>query len=245
MPFRKLPNTDIQRLEALRSASDKANNTPLTELAFNETNFNILKTFYPDFKKEMDERGNALSVQSESTTARIEVEDNCRMFTSHFYQVFNLGVARGKYKVSDRAYYQLDVNQETVPDLKTEQNLRTWTENIINGEPKRTAAGGAEMVNPSIAEVEAVYNTYVIKLTEQSTKKDAYEKEQKDVDNLRAEADELIRDIWDEIEFKFRKDDSSAMRRKAREYGVVYVSRPGEPVDEIKPEEKPIEQPTT
>ena len=49
---------------------------------------------------------------------------------------------------------------------------------------------------------------------------------------FRAGADELITDIWDEIEFKYRKDEPSAMRRKAREYGVVYVSRPGEPVEE-------------
>lgn len=244
MPYRRLPNSDSTYLDALRSAKTKADVIPLETLAFSESNYNKLKVFYPKFQKEMEERGVALSVQSEATTARIAAEEKCRMFVSHFYQVFNLGIAREKYKVSERAYFQLDISQESLPDLKVGEDLRTYAEYIINGDPKRVAAGSAEMINPSKAEVEQVYNEYVTKLTDQSAKKDNYEKEQKDVDNLRAEADELIRDIWDEIEFKFRKDESSAMRRKAREYGVVYISRPGETSDEdtLTTEIKPTEQ---
>ena len=232
MPYRKIPNTDTGRLEALRAIHTKANNTPQENLAISAENFNKLKIFLPIFQKEIEERGTALSVQSEATTQRMAAEEKCRLFVSHFYQVFNLCVAREKYKVSERAYFQLDINQESLPDIRTSESLCTWAENIISGDPKRVAAGSAEMINPSRAEVETVYNEYVTKLNVQSTKKDAYEKEQKDVENLRVEADDLIRDIWDEIEFKFRKDEPSAMRRKAKQYGVIYINRPGEVIAE-------------
>ena len=237
MPYRRMPNSDATRLDALRAVYTKADATPAESLAFSQENYDQLKVLYPQFKKEMDERGTALSVQSESTILRSAAEEKCRLIVSHFLQVFNFGVARGIYKVSERAYFQLDINQENLPDLKTEEGLRSFAENIITGDPKRVAAGGVEMANPSAAEVEAAYNDYVAKLTDQSTKKDTYEKEQKDVDNMRAQIDELIRDIWDEIEFKFRKDEPPALRRKAREYGVVYVSRPGEPEEDVSAQE--------
>ncbi len=244
MPYRKLPNSDAGRLDALRTAKTKADNTPLTELLFSEGNYSNLKTFLPSFQKETDERGTALSAQSEATIGKAEAEEKTKLYVSHFYQVFNFGIARGKYKVSERAFFQLDVSQETVPDLKTAERLKTGAENIIKGDALRVAAGGAEMANPSKAEVEIVYNEYLAKLADQSTKKDVFEKEQKDVDNLRAEADDLISDIWDEIEFKLRKDESSAMRRKAREYGVVYISRAGEPEEGTKTTEPTVIQPT-
>jgi hypothetical protein len=236
MPFRKLPNTDSSRLDALRVAIAKAESTPADQLISRE-NYNLLHTFYPKFKKEIEERGIALSDQSGATIARLAAESKCRMYASHFFQVFNLGIAREKYRVEERAFFGLNVSQETIPSLVSEENLRNYTESIISGDVTRVAAGGAEMSNPSKAEVELAYNDFTAKVNLQSNKKDLYDKEQKDVDDLRAEADELIRDIWDEIEFKCRKDEPAAMRRKAREYGVVYVTRPGEPPEDIAPAE--------
>lgn len=244
MPYRKLPVSDAGRIEALRATKTKADATPATELAFSNENPSRLNTFYPSFLKEVEERGTAFSLQTEATSGKYTAEENCKLLTSHFYQVFNLGIARGKYKVSERAFFNLGINQETIPELSGQESIRTWAENIIKGDLLRVAAGGLEMTNPSKADVEATYNDYITKINDQSLKKDQYEKEQKDVDKLRAEADDLIKDIWDEIEFKYRKDEPSAMRRKAREYGIVYVSRPGEPEEEVKTTEQAVAQPT-
>ncbi len=61
------------------------------------------------------------------------------------------------------------------------------------------------------------------------TAKDAYDGEQADVSNLRPAADQLIKDIWDEVEFSLRQLDAPSLRRRAREWGVTYALRPGEP----------------
>jgi hypothetical protein len=239
MPYRYLPNSDNSRLTAVRKAYEKASSVQPSDLPFSTANRDLLNTLYPKLNKEISERGSALSVQSSATKALLESQEKMKIYISHFFQVFNLGIDMGKYKASERGYFQLDISQESVPDLKSVDNICLLAGNIINGDPKRVAAGCAEMANPSTAEVGAVFQDFSVKLTNQSTSKDIFEKEQKDVDNLRAEADELIRDIWDEIEFAFRKDEPSAMRRKAREFGVVYASRPGEVPEEGAAPETP------
>jgi len=104
---------------------------------------------------------------------------------------------------------------------------------LIKGEAKRIAAGGMPMTNPDIAEVQTAYNAFIVEHNKQSTAKDKYDSEQEDVEDMRPETDEFIlHDLWDEIEFTFRKEEPSSLRRKAREWGVVYVSRPEEEPEE-------------
>ncbi|MCL5027702.1 MAG: hypothetical protein M1480_01645 [Bacteroidetes bacterium] len=235
MPYRELPKSDAGKEDALQIIYGLADAKPASELAFSQANGDKVKVFYPIFKKEIKERGNALSAQSEATTVRAAAEGKCKTYVSHFYQVFNLGVDRDEHKASERAFYKLDVSQETVPLLNNADDIRRNAENIITGEAERVNAGGAPMSNPSKDQVEAAYNDFAAKLKDQTDKKSTYSKEQKDVDDIRAQADELIKDVWDEVEFYYRKLSSAAMRREARIYGVVYVSRPGEPVEEVTP----------
>ena len=235
MPSRELPRSDSGKLDALKKLNDLSGSTPAEELAFSQENAGKVKVFYPSFLKEMQERGTALSAQSNATSARDIAVAKCRMYNSHYFQVFNFGIDRGEHKASERAFYGLDISQESVPPLFTIDDVRRQAENIIKGEVERVNAGGTPMSNPSKDQVEAAYNDFAAKLKDQTDKKSIYSKEQKDVDDIRAQADELIKDVWDEVEFYYRKLPSAAMRREARVYGVVYVSRPGEPVEETTP----------
>lgn len=122
----------------------------------------------------------------------------------------------------------MDVSQTTLPQLSSDAELTMWADRIVSGEAARTAAGGTALPFPTVAEVDAELTQYKSLRADQSTKKDAYDSEQEDVEALRADVEALIRDIWDEVEFAFRRDDSPSLRRKAREYGVFYATRPGE-----------------
>ncbi len=229
MPYRDLPKSDDAKGDALRTIFNLANSKTPEELAFSQASIDKVKEFYPVYSKEITERSSALSAQSEATAARVVAESKCRMYVSHFFQVFNMGIDRDEHKASERAFYGLDVSLESVPDMFSADDVRRYAENIIKGEVERVNAGGTAMINPSKDQVEAVYNDFAAKLKDQAEKKTTYSKEQKDVDNIRAQADELIKDVWDEVEFHFRKLPPAAMRREARAYGVVYTSRPGEP----------------
>ena len=84
-------------------------------------------------------------------------------------------------------------------------------------------------VMPSAAEVSTALTAYEGELAFQTAAKDALDGEQEDVNALRPAADQLIKDIWDEVEFALRQLDPPSLRRRAREWGVTYALRPGEP----------------
>ena len=155
-----------------------------------------------------------------------------RMLLSHFFQTLNMGVDRGVFQASDRASYQLDVSQTTLPALSMEADLVMWAERFVSGEATRTAAGGTPVPFPTGAEVDAEFTAYKSLRDAQTGKRQTHDKEQEDVADLRDEVDSLIRDVWDEVEFRFRRDQPASLRRKARDYGIVYVARPGEPDEE-------------
>lgn len=231
MPTIKRPETDVQRLQALEAAKLKADVTPLADLAFSAANLALLLTFLPNFRLQMQERGIALSAQAEATSLSDKAKAALKKFILHFFQVFNLGVDREEYTAAQRAFFQLDVSHDTVPRLITEQEIAMWAERIVSGDAARVTAGGAAMTNPTAAQVGTKRTAYIAAQGDQTVKKTAYDAEQEDVAALREGADELIHDIWDEVEFTFRKDSPSSKRRKAREYGVVYRPNPGEPLN--------------
>lgn len=228
MPSRDLPNTDVKRLQALEAAAAKAAATDPTQLAFTAETKTQLDADLPLFLTEMQQRGTALSEQTEATQALTGQRRRLRMFSSHYLRVFNLAIEREAFAASDRGHYQLPTSQDSLPALTSEADLLLWSQRINAGEAARVAAGGAAMAFPSAAEVQAERDAYVALQADQTTKKDAFDAEAEDVETMREGIDDLIEDIWDEVEFTFRKQSPASLRNKAREYGVVYVSRPGE-----------------
>lgn len=228
MPRIYRPQSNFERLEALEAAKTKADATPAADLAFSADTLTRLNSFLPVFRTEVQQVGSALSAQTAATVIANAAKANTRMHISHFFQVFNLGVQRGVYTAQERAYFNLDVNSADLPRLVTEQEIATWGQRVATGDAARIAAGGAAMSNPTAADVATAYTAYIAAQSDQSTKKDAYDHEQEDVNALDHDADELIADIWDEVEFTFRKESAPSKRRKAREYGVRYIPSPGE-----------------
>lgn len=228
MPVIDRPNTDVQRLQALEAAKLRADLIPPGDLPFSAATLAALLAFLPIFRTEMQQRGSALSAQAASTSVADAAKELLKMFISHFFQVFNLGIERNDYTADQRAHFQLNVNQEELPELSTEMQIHTWANRIVNGDAARVAAGGAAMSNPTAAQVGTKLTAYVTAQGAQSVKKGEYDLEQEDVEGLRPQADEIIADIWDESEFTYRKETPSSKRRKCREVGVVYRPRPGE-----------------
>jgi hypothetical protein len=100
--------------------------------------------------------------------------------------------------------------------------VRLWGARIASGEAARVAAGGTAMAMPTAAQVAAAFSTYTTAEATQTSAKTAYDNGQEAVGTQRPAADALILDLWDTIEFNLRANDPSSLRRKAREWGVVY-----------------------
>jgi hypothetical protein len=235
-----MPVSIIDRTKVLEKTSEKATSTPADQWAISTETQTRLTTLYPAFRQEIAERQEQFAKQAEASEVENAQQVVLHRCVSHFFQVFNLAVERGVFSASDRLYYGLNANQSELPKLSTEQDLTTWALNLIMGEQKRTqqtdpeAADPVPMSNPSAAEVQTELMRYNELSSAQSAEKQAFDAENKDVLDMLPEIDELIRDIYDEVEFYYRKETPANRRKLAREWGVSYVSRPGEePDDEV------------
>ena len=221
---RKLTNSDEGRRLALDTAKEKKDNTPAPDIVLTSGTIARLDAMQPIFKQAMQGRDDALAAQGQATLAKNIAQALAKMFISHFIQVFNLGVERGVFAKEERAYLHLDINSSSVPSLNSEADIKQWGKWLIEGDARRVAAGGAPMGFPTIAEVETVCNNFVNLNNAQSTAKDAYDKAQEVVSNMRDDVDALILRIWNEVETAYDNETIESKRRNAREWGVVYVS---------------------
>ncbi len=150
------------------------------------------------------------------------------MHTSHFLQVFNMGVARGKYSFAERALFQLPVEKPEVPKMHSDGKIWWAAEWVVKGEAKRIADGKEPMVNPSGAEVEAKYNQFV-QLTGLVAKADSILcDEQIALRKLQKEARAIIKRVWNEVETYYCEGTRERMRKHARDWGVHYAHKGGE-----------------
>jgi hypothetical protein len=240
MPFRQLPASDPTRSQALAAGLKKSAAVTGSARLISADTAARLTAFVPKWEKEVTERADALGKQTSVTTALNLAGDKLRTTVSHFIQVFQFGAARGVFSPSGRAVYDLSVNEETVPVLASEADLLLWADRIIKGDPRRvTNFSELAMAMPSAADVSAALAVYNAELTLQTAAKDSLEGEQSDVNQLRPEADQLVRDVWDEVEFALRQLEPSTLRRRAREWGVFYALRPGEPEEPATPADPP------
>ena len=167
----------------------------------------------------------ALQAQMAATQEEDVAISECRMYISHYFQVFNLGIARALFPYTARTFYGIDANDDRVPNLGKENDVSHWAQAIKTGDAARVAAGGAPMGFPTAAQVEAKYTAYLTKHNTQSQKKDEYDNAQQAVAAMFEPVKALVVDMWDEVEFYFRHEpDEASKRRKCREWGVVYVS---------------------
>ncbi|MFC2092645.1 carboxypeptidase regulatory-like domain-containing protein [Bacteroidota bacterium] len=221
---RKLAQSDVKRMIALDTGKTKKDNTAPADVVLTPNTVTRLDTTQPLFKQKMQERGNTLQAQSDATAVKDAAMEKSKMFISHFIQCFNNGVKRGVFPVSHKAFYQLDVNSDSVPTMNTEAEVNLWGNHLIDGDAERITAGGSAMSMPAIAEVTTEVNLFQTLNADQSTAKDAYDNAQEAVSDMRPEVDSLILRIWDEVETAFNDEPIESKRRKAREWGVVYIS---------------------
>lgn len=104
-----------------------------------------------------------------------------------------------------------------------------WGKRIIEGERKRTSQGGVPIYNPTIAKVKVHYDIFVDSYERQKALQVLTNRSLEGLATMRTRADELILDIWNQVEEKFRNISPNELRLdKCRDYGVIYYYRTGE-----------------
>ena len=228
MPYRRLPNTDVARLKALKQAYHKGKELPPFKLAFSQSTFNKIHAILPNFESAVRLYKNTYAVTVAKGREYPANFKKAKLYVSHFIQVMNMAIARGELHANIRTFYGLEEFDSKVPDMNTETELIKWGEQVIAGETERLKRGMTPITNPTIAVVkvrlEQLLDAYHAKKINQKNNIRILN----DVAALRTQADEIILNVWNEVEKNFANLPDDIMREKAAEYGIVYVYRRNE-----------------
>ena len=228
MPYRRLPNTDSARLRALKAAYEKGRSVHVSKLAFSQETLLRIEVLLPDFEMAI---GNFRTNQSMHLAKNKEYPSTLRktkLYISHFIKVINMAIARGELRPDIRNFYGLSEYGSRIPDLNTESDLLEWGSRVISGETERTNMGLPPITNPNIALVKVWYEKFCDAHHYKSTHQKSSVRTLRAIASYRREADDIILNLWNEIESAFLDLSGDMMRELASTYGVVYVYRPHE-----------------
>lgn len=228
MPYRRLPNTDSARLKALHTTLEIGKEIPPFKLAFSQKTLQAIQSFLPSIE-------HAISIQKQSFSNQVEKNRDyhshlkkAKLYISHFIQVMNMAIQRGDLPASTRAYYGIEENEKNLPPLNTEKELIEWGDRIINGELMRVRKGKTAITNPTAAVVRVRYEKFLDTYQYQKTLQKRSLEHQEKLTLLRARADQIIQQSWNEIEEHFKELPDELRREESRKYGIVYVYRKSE-----------------
>ena len=228
MPYRRLPNTDTARIKAMKIALEKGKELPPNKLAYSSKTIVRLQKFLPQFDHNLQLYRQTLTSQNKKSRDYNETVRKARVYLTHFIRVMNMAIFRGELPAETRAFYGLATDESTVPSFNTENDLMNWGRRIIEGEEFRIKKGGSPITNPTIAVVKVRFENFIEAWTYHNTlAKRTFDYTEKN-QNLRKEADEIILNLWNEVENTHNSLPEEIRKTLCEEYGLVYFYRRGE-----------------
>ncbi len=228
MPYRRLPNTDQARLKALKTAFDIGRELPPFKLAFEQSTLRLIHGFLHNYEKALIEYKGTYLNQVKRSKEYIQALKRIRLYISHFIQVLNMAITRGELQPSNRSYFGIDENDMKTPLLNSEASVIEWGERILKGEDARRNIGLPAVTNPTAAIVRVRYEKFVDAYRFQKTLQKDNKRSLDNLAALRAEADQIILSIWNEVEQSFKDMPDEERRKSCENYGITYVFRKNE-----------------
>lgn len=228
MPYRRLPNTDLARLRALRIAYEKSRELHPFELAFSQSTAQRINSNLHLFESSVQESRHAFNVQVEKSREYGRLLKKIKLYISHFIQVTNMAISRGDLTSSDRDYFGFGRDKARVPLLSSENEVIEWGEKLITGEAARLKKGLNPITNPSIAILKVRYETFLDAYQYQKILQKNLQRSQNKLIELRKIIDLIITSVWNEVEEHYKDLPEESKRNSAKIYGVVFFYRKNE-----------------
>ena len=212
----------------MKTALEKGKELPPNKLAFSSKTIVRLQKFLPQFEHNFKLYRQALASQNKKSKDYNETIKESPVYVTHFIRVMNMAIFRGDLPAETRAFYGLATDESTVPSLNTENQLMSWGRRIIEGEEFRIKKGGSPITNPTIAVVKVRFENFIEAWNYHNTlAKKTLDYTEKNY-NLRKEADEIILQLWNEVENTHNALPEETRKTLNEEYGLVYFYRKGE-----------------
>lgn len=228
MPYRRLPKTDQARIRALKAAVDSSVKSGVYTQVLTHNTYHRAKELLERFSREVAVYKRCVTEQaSKKGNEQYEAAlKKARMYVSHFIQVLSMSIMRGEVARNKRPYYGLPENEDTVPNLFSEASVLEWGQKVIAGEQRRQAEGGVPIYNPTMGRVSVVFEIFKEMYDRQHMLQTRTAEALANISNMRYSVDELIFEIWSEVEKAFDSLSGETRIKRCSEYGVIYYYRP-------------------
>lgn len=228
MPYRRLPKSDAARLKALRTLLENNDIYTARNRFIDWKTLNRAQPIYDRLLTATEQLRMSRLAQGRFTTRMGKLYHNAMMYVSHFIQVLLMCVERGEIKRQQLELYGLPQDTTAVPYLNSYDNLLEWGKKIVEGEKARIKHGGRPIYNPSIGMVGTHYDIFADAYRQQQTLQERTSRDMRKVEGIRPEADEVIQELWNQVEANFAKDPPEKRLEECRRFGVIYYYRSGE-----------------
>jgi hypothetical protein len=228
MPYRRLPNTDRSRVRAMKKAFDKGKELPTNKLAYSAKTLIRLEKFLPQFEHSVHQHRDSITSRNRKNRVYNDTVKKARIYLTHFIKVMNMAIFRGELPAETRAFYGLATDNAAVPLMNTETELLNWGRRIIEGEEYRIRKSGSPITNPTIAVVKVRFGSFLDALNNQNILTQKTQDFGQKIVRLREEADEIILQIWNDVEKAFSVSPEEQRKELCESYGLVYFYRKNE-----------------
>lgn len=232
MPVYQAPQSDAQRLDALRAITA----TGPQDIAAGKTyvdqdTLDAVATRLAQFETAYFALSSKLSGRAREVSEKDLALTKLQTYVRDFWDVMRRRNTRMEYPVSVLNFFGLPQDGLS-PKPTQEKEWITWAELAVKGDTEAVTAGYPAMSNPTAAEVQTILTAYQTQAADIAPADRAYDDAQAAVAALRPQTDELIQDVMDQLRFALRKLDGPSQRRIMRSYGAYFRPLPGEVVEE-------------
>lgn len=229
MPYRRLPKTDQARMSTLDKAILKDGVHHQGKLVISYQLIQKARFLLQRFRQSHKAYRLNYNNQIKSSKDYQNKAKMARLYVSHFIQVLNFSFIRKEIKPELKALYQLDdIDKKSTADLSLDIGVLTWGKRMIAGETLRINKGGIPIYNPTIAKVKVHFDLFEESYHTQKNLQHLTNKALSQMGEMRPEIDQLILDIWNQIEEAFCTLPIDEKVNIASEFGVIYYYRTNE-----------------
>jgi len=225
MGFQKLfPETDNAILEALLKPLNLITPIVPSNCPISLVNRGLLTTNAPLFESKLNFVSQKESIKHKKVT---EYQTILKKLKGKVTNGFKLVVGKVKdgdigFDSATLALYKLPLSGK-LPKLNTEAAIKKAALDFIAGETAREAAGGDLLTDVSKADVDALLTELLAKEAEREAASDALVAAIAVLQAFRPTADDVVKKIWDDIEFYTKDMEEGARHTFSTNWGMVFI----------------------
>ncbi len=227
-----LPTSDNARSQLIKKCISTATADETTQSLVPQDLLDRGNELLPQFNQQLSGVNSLLSQRSKEVSEKQAALAALSAWLRDFWEVLRRRTVRLNHPAQVLTYYQLPLDGIT-PKLSKEKDMLEIARRVIDGDAAAVAEGYPAMVNPSAAELKEVLDKAWKEVNDVPPADEGYDKAQESIAEMRGEVDELIRDIYDYLNFILRKKEDASRRRILQNYGFSFRYLSGEPTDEV------------